>query len=70
MNLIEAIQEKCNYIREEIIPAYDRIGAAGTFGKMMLQQDIMRGEQAIANDDPVEMMAVYKHLEETCRRAL
>lgn len=37
MNLIEGIQQKCNYIRERVIPEYDRIGPAGAIGKMLLQ---------------------------------
>ena len=70
MNLVEGIQQKCNYIREAIIPEYEAIGSAGMFGKVMLQSDIKKGEQAIASGDVVEMVRVYKELEETCERAL
>lgn len=69
-NLIEGIQQKCNYIRDTIIPEYEAIGPAGRFGKIMLQEDIRKGEAAIASDDVVQMLQVYRELEETCKRAL
>ncbi|MFZ3343370.1 MAG: hypothetical protein WA213_21005 [Terriglobales bacterium] len=70
MNLIEGIQKKCNYIRDAIIPEYDAIGEAGRLGKIMLLQDIKKGEAAIAGGDVIEMLRVYKELESTCERAL
>ena len=70
MNLIEGIQQKCNYIRETIIPEYDAIGQAGRFGKTMLLASIKKGEAAIAGEDVIEMLGVYKELEEICNRAL
>ena len=70
MNLIEGIQTKCNFIRDEIIPRYDEIGQSGAFGKIMLQGDIKKGEQAIAGGDVIEMLRVYKELESTCEHAL
>jgi hypothetical protein len=70
MNLIEGIQQKCNFIREKIIPVYDEIGPAGVFGKMGLQADIKKGEQSIAGGDTIEMLRVYKELESTCETAL
>lgn len=69
-NLVEGIQEKCSYIRDNVIPEYDRIGPAGMIGKMLLQQSIKKGEAAIAGGDVVQMVQVYKELEETCERAL
>ena len=70
MNLVEGIQQKCNYIRDTIIPEYDRLGPSGVIGKMLLQQDIKKGEMAITGDDVIEMLRVYKELESTCERAL
>lgn len=70
MNLVEGIQQKCNYIRDTIIPEYDAIGPSGRFGKIMLQADIKKGEQAIASGDVIKMLEVYKELETTCERAL
>ena len=70
MNLIEGIQEKCNFIRDTILPEYAKIGSAGIFGSAMLREDIRRGEAAIASGDTVEMLRVYMELESTCERAL
>jgi len=69
-NLIEAIQERCNYIRTEILPAYEEIGPAGFIGKTLLKADITRAESVIASGDTIEMIAVLKELRETCERAL
>lgn len=70
MNLIEAIQERCNYIREQVIPEYDAIGDAGRFGKIMLQNDVREAESVIASGDTVAMISKLKQLRETCERAL
>ena len=70
MNLIEGIQERCNYIREVVIPEYDRLGPTGMLGKMLLLADIAKGEKAIASDDVIEMVRVYKELIDTTERAL
>ena len=70
MNLVEGIQQKCNFIRETIIPEYDKIGPAGAIGKMLLQDEVRRAEQSVAGGDVIEMLAIYKELETTCERAL
>lgn len=70
LNLIEAIQERCNFIRDTILPEYLAIGPAGAFGAIMLRQDIKKGEQAIASDNVVLMVQVLVELRETCERAL
>jgi hypothetical protein len=70
MNLVEGIQERCNYIREVIIPEYDRLGPTGRLGKMLLYEDIAKGEKAIAGGDVIEMVRVYKELVDTTERAL
>lgn len=70
MNMIEAIQERCNYIRDTVIPEYDRIGPAGTIGKMLLQQEIKNAEAVIASGDVVQMVCTLKELRDTCERAL
>jgi len=70
LNLIEAIQERCNFIREQVIPLYDEIGPAGAFGKMMLQQDIKNAESVIASGDCIAMIATLKELRVTCEKAL
>lgn len=60
-NLFEGIQAECNRVRE-LIPEYEAIGAAGTFGKMMLQADIKEGEESLASGDVVRMLRAYESL--------
>jgi hypothetical protein len=69
-NLVEAIQERCNFIRENVIPKYDRIGPAGHIGKMLLKQEVAAAEGVIAMGDVVEMVKTLQSLRETCERAL
>jgi hypothetical protein len=63
-NLIEAIQERCNELREEYIPAYESIGPAGMFGVAMMKMGISRAEEAIATGDTVGMVAALQELRE------
>jgi hypothetical protein len=69
-NMIEAIQQKCSYIRETVIPAYERIGAVGRIGVMLLNNDVTEGEAAIASGDAVRMVTALRGLTDTCERAL
>ena len=59
--LIGAIQERCNELRDEYIPAYEAIGPAGMFATTMMKMAITRAETSIATMDTVEMV---KSLEE------
>ena len=61
-NLIEGIQRQMNRARE-LVEEYKQIGTAGTFGRVMIEQDIREGEAAIASGDVIRMMAAYKALE-------
>lgn len=70
MNMIEAIQERCNYIRDTIIPEYVRIGPAGTIGSLLLRQELINAENVIACGDVVKMVTTLQSLRETCERAL
>lgn len=62
MNLIEGIQQQCDRVRE-ILPAYDAIGPAGSFGSLMLRAAIKEGEAAIASEDVVRMALAHKALQ-------
>jgi hypothetical protein len=70
VNVIEEIQERCNFIREICIPAYENIGPAGALGKILLQQEIKTAENVIAGGDVVQMITTLKALQETCERSL
>lgn len=63
MNLIEGLQKEANR-RREVLKGYEAIGPAGTFGATFLKHDIQRAEAAIAGGDVVEMIALYKELNE------
>ena len=63
MNLIEGLQREANR-RRELLPQYEAIGPAGTFGATLLKLDILRAEKSIAGGDVVEMVATYKELSE------
>lgn len=63
-NLIEAIQEKCNQLRNEYIPAYQSIGPAGMFGVAMMRMAIERAENSIATMDTLGMISALKELRE------
>lgn len=63
MNLIEGIQYECSRARE-LVQAYEEIGAAGVFGKTVIEQAIREGEAAIASGDVTRMLRAFKALEE------
>ena len=63
-NLIEAIQSKCNELREINIPAYQEIGPAGAFGVIMMKTAIAKAEKSIALGDTVGMVSSLQELRE------
>lgn len=62
-NLIEGIQQECNRCRE-LLPHYEAIGAAGLFGKTMIQSDIKEGEDSIASGDVGRMIKAFAALKD------
>ena len=62
MNVIEAIQAKCEELRTEYIPAYESIGVPGTFAVIMMRESIKKAEQAIATGDTIQMIASLQEL--------
>ena len=62
MNLIEAIQERCNVLRDEYIPAYESIGASGMFAVALMKSTIREAETAIATGDTVNMVKYLQEL--------
>jgi hypothetical protein len=64
-NLIEGIQEQQQRFREEIIPAYESIGASGQLALQLLLRPLLaRSERAIASGDVVEMLCVCKEMQD------
>ena len=60
-NLIEGLIEQMNRCRE-LIKHYEAIGPVGTFGKVMIQQDIKNAEIALGSGDTIEMVKCYETL--------
>lgn len=63
-NLIEAIQERCNELRDEYIPVYQSIGPGGTLAIALMRHSISLAEKAIAEMDTVAMVTALKDLRE------
>lgn len=61
-NLIDGLFRQMNRCRE-LVKTYEEIGAAGMFGKTMIEQAIKNAEAAIRSGDVVEMVIAYKALE-------
>lgn len=61
-NLMDGLFEQMNRARE-IKKMYDEI-PQGKFGSMMIQQSIQRAEDAIKDNDVIEMLAAYTELTE------
>ena len=64
MNLIEAIQARCNELRNEFIPAYQEIGNSGAFAIALMRASIAKAEKAIAEMDTVGMVVALQDLRE------
>jgi len=64
-NIIEAIQARCNELRDVYLPIYDELPEhAGVFAATMIRQSIKNAEAAIASGDAVECVAALKYLQE------
>jgi hypothetical protein len=62
VNLIEELQAEVRRVRDEVIPAYRAIGAAGRFGLILLEHSAKQGEAAIAEMDTVGMVKALAEL--------
>ncbi len=49
-------------VRDEVMPAYLQIGAAGGFALAMMRADLDAAARALAEGDVVEMMRAYHAL--------
>lgn len=63
-SLGDALPRKMAEIRDIYIPAYERVGPAGQFAIAMMKRDLDRAARALAAGDAVEMLVVYRKLEE------
>jgi len=46
----------------ELLTQYKSIGPAGTFGAMMLEQDLRAADQAVMSGDVVAMLRAFERL--------
>lgn len=63
-SLGDALPRKMAEIRDVYIPAYESVGPAGQFAIAMMKRDLDRAARALAAGDAVEMLVVYRKLEE------
>ena len=64
MNLIEGLITQINRCREVVLPAYEEIGPAGIFGATMIRAANAKAEKAMGDGDTLEMLAIFKELQE------
>jgi hypothetical protein len=62
-NLMNGLFKEMNRNRGLLV-MYEEIGPAGTFGKIMIKKDIADAEQAIKNNDVIQMLQAYQALKE------
>lgn len=60
----DALPRKMKEIRDIYIPAYERAGPIASFAIAMMKRDLDRAAKALAEGDVVEMLAIYRELEE------
>ena len=63
-SLGEALPREMARVRDEVLPPYLEIGQAGVFAVAMMRADLDAAAKALAEQDVVEMMRVYKSLKE------
>jgi hypothetical protein len=52
------------YVRDTVIPIYQKVGPAGSFALMMIRKDLDFAAKAMAEGDVVAMIAAYKSLKD------
>lgn len=57
-----ALPREMARVRDEVMPAYQAIGSAGTFALLMMRHDLDRAAKAMAEGDTVAMMRAYEAL--------
>ena len=63
MNIIEGIQKEVVRVRE-IIEIYKETGPAGALAVMLMSNDVVAAEKAVATGDTVAMISEYSKLKE------
>ncbi|MGD1953879.1 MAG: hypothetical protein ACFBZ9_01280 [Sphingomonadales bacterium] len=64
-SLADALPEKIKWAQEQVLPAYQLIGAAGEPAiQLVIRPAINEGIDALASGDVVRMIAAYKALDD------
>lgn len=58
----EALPKEMARVRDEVLPLYEGIGAAGAIAAGMMRADLDRAARAMVEGDTVGMIAVYESL--------
>ena len=58
----DALPREMARVRDEVLPAYVAIGAAGFFARTMIRADLDRAAKAMIEGDCVAMIQVYEAL--------
>lgn len=63
-NLGEALPKEMARVRDDLMPLYQSIGAAGMFALTMMHTDLDRAAKAMAEGDTLGMIHAYKALQQ------
>jgi len=58
----DALPREMARVRDEVMPAYIKIGPAGQFALAFMRADLDRATKALAEGDVVEMLRAYESL--------
>lgn len=61
-SLGEALPKEQARVRALMLGPYTKIGQAGAFARMMMEQALQRADQAVISGDIVEMLRCYNEL--------
>lgn len=60
----DELPKKMAYVRDTVIPAYERIGTPAMFALVMIRAQLDAAARAMAEGDVVEMVRAYKALDD------
>lgn len=63
-SLGEALPREMARVRDQVMPAYQRIGGPGVFALMMMRQSLDAAAKAMAEGDTIAMIQAYQDLKE------
>lgn len=58
----EALPREMTRVRDEVMPAYQAIGASGAFALAFMRRDLDLAAKALAEGDVLAMIEVYESL--------